>query len=138
MATILIVDDYSPNHRLLSFVLEQSGYAVVTALDGQQALERLAELPVDLIVTDLTMPKMDGLALVEHVRGDTRYCGLPVIMLTASSREQDQVRARGAGVSAFLTKPFDSEELVTVVNREMERERPVAPELRPQLRGGVA
>ena len=121
MATILIVDDYAPNHRLMSFVLEQSGHAVVTAYDGQQALDRLCTTSVDLIVTDLTMPKMDGLALAREIRGDARFSGLPIIVVTASGKEQDQVRAAGVGVDTFLTKPVDSEELVREVGRLVNR-----------------
>lgn len=117
MATILIVDDYVPNHRLMSFVLEQNGYTVVAAYDGQQALDRLATTEVDLIVTDLTMPRMDGLSLARAIRADARTQNLPIILVTASSKEQDQVRAAGIGVDTFLTKPVESEELVREVDR---------------------
>jgi two-component system chemotaxis response regulator CheY len=121
MATILIVDDYAPNHRLMSFVLEQHGYAVVAAFDGQQALDRLEGAAVDLVLTDLTMPKMDGLALTRAIRGDARFSRTPIIVVTASTREQDQVRASGIGVDSFLTKPVDSEELVHEVERLIAR-----------------
>ncbi|MDZ4716928.1 MAG: response regulator [Roseiflexaceae bacterium] len=117
MATILIVDDYVPNHRLMSFVLEQNGYTVVAAYDGQQALDRLATTNIDLIVTDLTMPRLDGLSLARIVRSDPRIQSLPIILVTASSKEQDHVRAAGVGVDAFLTKPVESEELVKEVDR---------------------
>lgn len=115
MATILIVDDYAPNHRLMSFVLEQSGYAVVSALDGLQALDCLATMPIDLIVTDLTMPRLDGIGLTERVRADTRFCGVPIIVVTASGKETDEVKATGVGVDTFLTKPVDSEDLTRAV-----------------------
>jgi CheY-like chemotaxis protein len=117
MATILVVDDYAPNYRLLSFILKQHGYDVIVALNGSQALERLAETGVDLIVADLTMPKMDGITLIEHVRTDKGYQSIPVIMITASSRERDRVRALAAGVTAFLTKPIDSDELVKTIQQ---------------------
>lgn len=117
MATILIVDDYVPNHRLLSFVLEQNGYAVVTAHDGLQALTCLDNIPIDLIVTDLNMPKLDGIGLAQRVRADARYVGVPIIVLTASGKETDEVKATGIGVDAFLTKPVDSEDLASTVGR---------------------
>jgi two-component system, chemotaxis family, chemotaxis protein CheY len=117
MATILIVDDYAPNHRLMSFVLEQHGYAVVAAVDGFQALECLPNTHIDLVLTDLTMPKLDGLELTRAIRADSRFAGLPIIVVTGSTREQDHVRASGIGVDAFLTKPVDSEELVREVGR---------------------
>jgi two-component system chemotaxis response regulator CheY len=115
MTTILLVDDYAPNHRLMSFVLEQSGYAVVSALDGVQALDCLAAVPIDLIVTDLTMPRLDGIGLAERVRADARFSGLPIIVVTASGKETDEVKAAGVGVNAFLTKPVDSEDLARAV-----------------------
>ena len=117
MATILIVDDYAPNHRLMSFVLEQHGYAVVAAFDGQQALDRLGSTSIDLVLTDLTMPKMDGMALAKAIRADARFASTPIIVVTASTREQDRVRASGIGVDALLTKPVDSEDLVREVSR---------------------
>jgi CheY-like chemotaxis protein len=125
MATILIVDDYAPNHRLMSFVLEQRGYAVVAAVDGQQALHRMDNTAVDLVLTDLTMPKLDGLALTLAIRADPRFADIPIIIVTASAREQDQVRASGGGADAFLTKPVDSEDLVREVSRLIARKSDV-------------
>ncbi|RMD81685.1 MAG: response regulator [Chloroflexi bacterium] len=119
MTTIMIVDDYMPSHRLMSFVLEQHGYTVVTAADGEQALRRLEQFAVDLVVTDLTMPRMDGIELVRAIRADERYAVLPIIMITASPKEQDEVKATGVGVNAFLTKPFDSDDLVGAIDRLM-------------------
>ncbi|GAB4425004.1 MAG: response regulator [Chloroflexi bacterium OHK40] len=122
MATILIVDDYAPNHRLMSFVLEQSGYAVVSALDGLHALDCLATIPIDVIVTDLTMPRLDGIGLAERVRADARFCSVPIIVVTASGKETDAVKAAGVGVDAFLTKPVDSEDLARAVAQLVARE----------------
>lgn len=124
MATILIVDDYAPNHRLMSFVLEQNGYAVVSASDGQHALDCLEGVQVDVIVTDLTMPRLDGLGLAARVRADARFRHVPIIMVTASSVETDQARAAGVGVDAFLTKPVDSEDLARTVGRFAAKEVP--------------
>jgi CheY-like chemotaxis protein len=122
MATILLVDDYAPNHRLMSFVLEQSGYAVVSALDGLQALDCLASMQIDLIVTDLTMPRLDGIGLAERVRADTRFSAVPIIVVTASGKETDEAKATGVGVDTFLTKPVDSEDLTRAVAKLVTRE----------------
>ncbi|NTU78091.1 MAG: response regulator [Chloroflexales bacterium] len=124
MTTILVVDDYSPNHRLMSFVLEQSGYAVVSAFDGLHALECLDTMPINLIVTDLTMPRLDGMGLIARVRSDARFNGMPIIMVTASGKEADAVKAAGIGVDAFLTKPVDSEDLARTVSMLVTREPP--------------
>jgi CheY-like chemotaxis protein len=117
MATILIVDDYGPNQRLMSFVLEHSGHAVVSAPNGWQALKCLETTVVDLIVTDLTMPVMDGLTLTREVRSNQRLSCLPIIVVTASAREQELASATSEGANYLLTKPFDSEELVREVGR---------------------
>jgi len=122
MTTIMIVDDYAPTHRLMSFVLEQHGYTVITAIDGEQALSRLYTHTVDLVVTDLTMPRMDGIELVRAIRADERYARLPIIMITGTVKEQDEVKAAGVGVNAFLTKPVDSDDLVNEVDRLLHQE----------------
>lgn len=97
MAKILVVDDNTVSQRLLSFILQQGNHAVVTAINGVQAMEQLNEAGVDLVLTDLMMPKMDGLTLLEHLRADERYKDLPVIALTASVKEQHYSRARRPG-----------------------------------------
>jgi two-component system, chemotaxis family, chemotaxis protein CheY len=117
MAMILVVDDYSTSQRLLSFILRQHNHTVVTAIHGLSALDQLAKLPVDLIITDLDMPEMDGLTLLQQLRADPRLMNLPVIILTGSGYEQDNTRAKAAGATSFLTKPVESEELIAMVNR---------------------
>jgi CheY-like chemotaxis protein len=117
MATILVVDDYSTSQRLLSFILRQNNHTVATAIHGLRALEHLAESPVDLVITDLSMPEMDGLTLLQKLRADARFQALPVIILTGSAYEQDNARAKAAGATTFLTKPVESEELIATVNR---------------------
>ena len=117
MATILVVDDYSTSQRLLSFILRQSNHHVVTAIHGLRALEHLAKSTVDLVITDLSMPEMDGLTLLHELRADERFRALPVIILTGSAYEQDNARARAAGATTFLTKPVESEALIATVNQ---------------------
>lgn len=117
MAKILVVDDNAISQRLMSFILQQGDHTVVTAMNGVQAMEQLRETDVDLVLTDLMMPRMDGLTLLEHLRADERYKDLPVIALTASVKEQHHSRARAAGVDALLTKPIESEVIIDTVNR---------------------
>ena len=121
MATILVVDDYSTSQRLLSFILRQNNHTIVTAIHGLGALKQLAETPVDLVITDLTMPEMDGLTLLQELRADPQFQHLPVIILTGSAYEQDNARAKAAGATSFLTKPVESEELIAMVNRLLAR-----------------
>lgn len=121
MPTVLVVDDYAPNNRLLEFVLEQRGFAVMMASDGMCALNTLRSVPIDLVVTDLRMPRLNGLDLVQQLRADGQLYALPVVMITASGRDSDAVQAAGLGVDAFLTRPVDSDELVDVVSQLIAR-----------------
>ena len=117
MATILVVDDYSTSQRLLGFILRQHNHTVVTAIHGLGALQQLAAIPIDMVITDLSMPEMDGLALLQELRADPRFRNLPVIILTGSAYEQDNVRAKAACATSFLTKPVEAQELIVMVNR---------------------
>jgi two-component system, chemotaxis family, chemotaxis protein CheY len=117
MATILVVDDYSTSQRLLGFILRQNDYTVVTAIHGLGALEQLAGRPIDLVITDLSMPEMDGMTLLQELRANPRFQNLPVIILTGSAYAQDNTRAKAAGATLFLTKPVESEELIATVAR---------------------
>lgn len=117
MAAILVVDDDTISLRMLSYTLQKHGHEVITALNGRLATERLAERRFDLLIADLTMPEMDGLALLRHVRADPQLVELPVIMLTASGQDQDRLMAEAEGVNAFLTKPTSSHELLEVAGR---------------------
>jgi len=117
MATILVVDDYSTSQRLLGFVLRQNDHTVLTAIHGLGALEQLAERSIDLVITDLSMPEMDGMTLLQELRANPQFQHLPVIILTGSAYAQDNTRARAAGATMFLTKPVESEELIATVAR---------------------
>jgi CheY-like chemotaxis protein len=117
MAAILVVDDHSTSQRLMSFILQQNGHQPVTAINGRHALERLAEQPFDLVITDLNMPELDGSALVEQMRADARYRGIPVVVLTGSVHDQDGLRAYFGKSMALLTKPVGSDEVMATVTR---------------------
>jgi len=120
MATILIVDDDPISWRMLSYTLRKDGHTVATAAHGQLGLAALADTPCDLVISDLSMPEMDGVTLLRRLRADDRYRTLPVIMLTASGHDEDRHSARTEGVDEFLTKPTASRELIETVNRALE------------------
>lgn len=123
MATILVVEDYLVAQRMYSHMLRKKGHTVLVADNGCAALEQLAETSIDLVVADLSMPEMDGVSLLQHIRADQRYQNIPVIMLTASGQENDRLRAEAEGANDFLTKPASSHEFIETINRH----------LRPQL-----
>jgi class 3 adenylate cyclase len=113
-ATILVVDDLAQNIRLLEAVLAPRGYTIVAAQSGQEALERVATAPVDLVLLDILMPGMDGYAVCRALRDDPATSYLPVVMITASG-DQEKIAAIEAGADDFVAKPFDQAELVARV-----------------------
>ena len=115
MASILVVDDYAVTQRVLRVQLASAGHTVQTAGNGKEALEKLKNSTFDAAILDIAMPDMDGIALLSKIRSDPRHAAMPVIMLTASSIDQDRVRARQAGASRFLTKPTSTQELLQAV-----------------------
>ncbi|MBV9175085.1 MAG: response regulator [Chloroflexi bacterium] len=117
MAMVLVADDDPVSRRILSHIIGRSGHEVVSAENGRQALDRLAEHAADLLILDLSMPEVDGLTVLREARADERYRDLPIIMLTASGLDRDARAARAEGVTEFLTKPFRSEALVEMLQR---------------------
>jgi CheY-like chemotaxis protein len=113
---ILVVDDEPPVRFVLRVILELDGYHVVEAAEGAEALACLKEHPADLVVTDFMMPVMDGGELIERIRGDAELAGIPVLMISASSRAPDRAQA-----DAFLVKPFEPDEVRAEVARMMGR-----------------
>jgi len=126
MATILVVNDYAITQRMLTYQLFRHGHQVVTANNGYEALDSLNDTPVNLIIIDLTMPEMDGLTVLRQLRASSRFNSLPIIMLTASGKEQGRKQAMNAGVSAFLTKPANAWQLVSVVDNLLLPPAPVS------------
>ena len=133
-ARILVVDDEASARSGMEKLLAQEGYDVDTAADGPSALAIAAENPPDVVITDLKMPKMDGVALLAKLREQDR--DLPVIMVTAFGDVGSAVNAMRAGAADYLTKPVDFDALAMAIERALERRelRAEADELRRQLR----
>jgi DNA-binding response OmpR family regulator len=106
-STILLVDDDESVRKLLSFPLERDGYQVIQAADGVEALERFGESPVDLVVLDLMLPRLDGLEVCKQLRARS---SVPIIMLTARDDELDKVLGLELGADDYVTKPFSIRE----------------------------
>jgi two-component system chemotaxis response regulator CheY len=111
----LIVDDCAVTRRLVAFYLKAAGFGSVQAEDGLEALEKLAHGPVDVVITDLNMPRMDGFALTRSLRNEACYASLPIVMLTTEGDDPERAKGLEAGVSAYLTKPVTPEQLGEVV-----------------------
>jgi two-component system, sensor histidine kinase and response regulator len=122
-ATILVADDNYTQTKLLAHMLKSKGYRVVTARDGQEALALLRRQPVDLIISDVVMPGMDGYALLRAVRGDPALAHLPVIFLSGYATADDRRRAKESGVEDYLTKPLEEPDLLASLSNLLERQR---------------
>jgi CheY-like chemotaxis protein len=115
-ATILIADDYDDNRELLRLMLEAEGYPVREARNGREALEAAREEAPALALIDLSMPSLDGWALLKELRSDERTRAIPCVAVTAFAADQDRRRALDAGFDAYISKPFRSKELIEMVN----------------------
>src|SRR5215510_9561390 len=116
-ASLLLVDDDPDLLRLLSIRLKANGYGVNAVENGQRALASIAHSRPDLVLTDLRMDGMDGMALFQEVQAS--YPGLPVIILTAHGTIPDAVAATQRGVFGYLTKPYDADELLAQIDRAL-------------------
>jgi DNA-binding response OmpR family regulator len=119
-ATILAVDDEPHVLKLLKANLESSGYIVLTAADGEQALQLVEDGLPDLVILDLMLPKMDGYAVCQHIR---EFSAVPVIMLTARSAQVDLIHGFEVGADDYLTKPFSVTELLVRVQAVLRRSK---------------
>lgn len=117
--TILVVDDSPTVVKFLSFSLKGKGYEVLTARDGMDALEKMSNLEksVDLIITDLNMPNLDGYGLIEAVRESQEHQETPIIILSSEEGVEDRQRGLTAGASSYLVKPFKSALLLSEVSK---------------------
>ncbi|WP_447972138.1 response regulator [Nitrospira sp. Kam-Ns4a] len=115
--TILIVDDCATTRRLVGLYLKPTGCTLLQAENGLEALEKLAQGPVDLIITDMNMPRMDGIALTRSLKQDRALEAIPVLMLTTEDADKERETGLAAGAAAYLTKPVSQERLVGEVRR---------------------
>ncbi len=114
---ILIVDDSKAIREALVYTLKNSGYEVVQASNGIEALNLMKEHSIGLFISDVNMPEMDGIALLKKIKEDTVYKHAPVIMLTTEAGSDMIIAGKEAGARAWLIKPFKPEELIEAVKK---------------------
>ena len=122
--TILLVDDEESIQKLLTYPLERDGHRVVQARDGEEALQRFREEPVDLVLLDLALPKLDGLEVCRRIRAEST---VPILMLTARDDEIDKVLGLEIGADDYITKPFSIRELRSRIRAAVRRANLTAP-----------
>ena len=115
--TVMVVDDSPVMRQLICAALEQAGYEVLDASDGQFALDKLKDVQVQLVISDLNMPNLNGIELIKELRVLPSYKFIPIIMLTTESQMSRVKEGKTAGATGWIVKPFDPEHLVNVVNK---------------------
>ena len=115
MQKVLVVDDEPDVASLLALMLKSQGYNVLTAGDGQEALEKARAEKPDLIVLDVMLPKLDGYKVARMLKFDEKFSHIPIIMLTAKIQEKDRKTGLETGADAYVTKPFDTAQLLEKV-----------------------
>lgn len=114
---VLVVEDDDVIRQLITVNLELEGFAVVSAVDGQDALDKVEEAKPDVVTLDVMMPRLDGWSTAERLRDNPATAHLKIVLLSARAQEADLQRGERIGVDAYLTKPFDPDELIEVVRR---------------------
>jgi two-component system chemotaxis response regulator CheY len=115
--TFLIVDDSASMRQLVSFTIKDAGFDVIEAANGRDAIGKVDGKKLDMVITDLNMPEMDGIALIKQLRGKAEYKFTPIVMLTTESQESKQQEGKQAGASGWIVKPFTPEKLLEVVKK---------------------
>jgi two-component system chemotaxis response regulator CheY len=114
---ILTIDDSRTIRDMLKLTLSEAGYEVLQAVDGQEGIEMLGRERVDLVITDINMPKKDGYAVIRHMRGQDDHKATPILVLTTESEAEKRNIAREAGATGWMVKPFDPERLLATVSK---------------------
>jgi signal transduction histidine kinase/CheY-like chemotaxis protein len=122
-AAVLVVEDNLVNQKVVTGLLRRKGYRVHTACDGQQALAFLENHEVQVVLMDVQMPVMDGLEATRKIRGESRWADLPIIAMTAHAMSGDRERCLSAGMNAYIAKPINSQELHSLLESVLTRER---------------
>jgi two-component system chemotaxis response regulator CheY len=115
--TILTVDDSKSIRQVVSFTLQEAGYNVIEACDGQDALQKINGSVLHMVVTDLNMPNLDGIGLIKKLRMDQKHKFVPIIMLTTESQNEKKIEGKTAGATGWIVKPFKPEQLLAVVKK---------------------
>ena len=117
MRRILTVDDSSSVLQMVTFTLRKAGHEVVEAVDGKDGLGKATSGKFDLIITDLNMPKMDGIQMITAVRKLPGYSFVPILMLTTESQAEKKDAGRKAGATGWIVKPFNADQLIATVQK---------------------
>jgi two-component system chemotaxis response regulator CheY len=113
----MTADDSTSIRQMVSLTLTQEGYEVVEASDGKDAIATLSRMTVNMVITDLNMPNVDGIGLIKWLRSQASYRFIPIIMLTTESLESKKLEGKNAGATGWIIKPFKREQLIAVAKK---------------------
>jgi len=113
--TVLIVDDSPSMRGMVAHTLTEAGFSVIEGGNGQEGLDRLAGKKVDLVITDLNMPVMDGIQFIARLRAQREYKFTPILMLTTESQDTKKQAAKAAGATGWITKPFNAQQVLQTI-----------------------
>lgn len=113
--TIITIDDAQTMRKMIRFTLQTTGHQVLEASDGQEAFDTLKNKPVDLIITDVNMPRMDGIELTRKLRSTPLHSRTPIVLLTTESSPEKKNQGRAAGATGWIVKPFSQKQLLSIV-----------------------
>ncbi len=116
---IVIAEDFGVSRKIIANVLTKAGHTVLEAEDGQEALKWFDGRPVDLLVTDFNMPKMNGVDLIKQVRANEAYSYIPILLLTTEVKQEKIQLAMDENITAWIKKPFQTDEFLTIVGKAL-------------------
>jgi len=114
---IMTVDDSASVRQMVSFTLKGAGYEVMEGCDGKDALAKLSAGKVDMVITDLNMPNMNGIELIKALRTNPAYKFVPIVLLTTESQDTKKQEGKAAGATGWIVKPFKPEQLLSVIKK---------------------
>ena len=114
---ILTADDSASVRQMVSFTIREAGYEVIEAVDGQDALAKVSGKTVNMVITDLNMPNLDGIGLIRALRANPVFKFVPIVLLTTESQAEKKQEGKEAGATGWIVKPFKPEQLLAVIRK---------------------
>ena len=115
--TVLVVDDSTSMRQMVAYTMKEAGFEVIEGSNGQEGLSRVQGKAVNLVITDLNMPVMDGMTMIRQLRTKAEYKFTPILMLTTESQQEKKAEGKAAGATGWIVKPFNPEQLLQVVGK---------------------
>lgn len=115
--TVLVVDDSTSMRQMIAFTLKGAGFSVVEGGNGQEGLQKLDGQKVDLVISDLNMPVMNGMDMIRQIRTRPQYKFTPILMLTTESQDSKKAEGKAAGATGWIVKPFNPQQLLQVIGK---------------------